>query len=224
MPIVQSGAINNAALIVPDLYVEIVPPQNLVINGVPTNRVGVVGTAPWGPVGVSTIIGNMSMYYAAFGPVMARKYDMGTQVATAVQQGASDFRCIRVTDGTDAKASVVIQTSCITVTALYSGTLGNQVTFTLSAGSGGSTRAVVALPGLQPELFDNITGTGNAFWVNLASAITQGTGPQRGPSQLVTATAGAGTASPTYTESVEPAAKRGPPRFTHATRSLEVCT
>ena len=32
------------------------------------------------------------------------RYDMGTQVATAVQQGAQNFRCVRVTDGTDTAA------------------------------------------------------------------------------------------------------------------------
>ena len=49
MPILQAGSVNNTALIVPDLYVEIVPPQNLILNGVPTNLLGVVGTANWGP-------------------------------------------------------------------------------------------------------------------------------------------------------------------------------
>ena len=51
MPIVQQGAINTTALIVPDLYVQIVPPQSLLLNGVPTDVLGVVGTASWGPVG-----------------------------------------------------------------------------------------------------------------------------------------------------------------------------
>ena len=45
MPIVQQGDINTTALVVPDLYVQIVPPQNLLLNGVPTNVVGMVGTA-----------------------------------------------------------------------------------------------------------------------------------------------------------------------------------
>ena len=56
MPIVQQGSINTTALVVPDLYVQIVPPQNLVLNGVPTNVVGVVGTASWGPVGHPVIV------------------------------------------------------------------------------------------------------------------------------------------------------------------------
>ena len=58
MPIVQQGSINTTALVVPDLYVQIVPPQNLVLNGVPTNVVGVVGTACWGPVGQPVIVGH----------------------------------------------------------------------------------------------------------------------------------------------------------------------
>src|SRR5580704_10210217 len=99
MPVIQTGAVNNAALIVPDLYVEIVPPQSLVLNGVPTNVLGVVGTSTWGPVATPVILGSMSDYYANFGPVIPRKYDMGTQLATAVQQGAQDFRGVRVTDG-----------------------------------------------------------------------------------------------------------------------------
>ena len=96
MPIVQQGSINTTALVVPDLYVQIVPPQNLVLNGVPTNVVGVVGTASWGPVAQPVIVSTMADYAQAFGPIVARKYDMGTQIATAVQQGAQNFRCVRV--------------------------------------------------------------------------------------------------------------------------------
>ena len=48
--VVQIGQINTAALSVADVYLQIVPPQ-LLINGIPTNVVGVVGTAAWGPVG-----------------------------------------------------------------------------------------------------------------------------------------------------------------------------
>ena len=54
---------------------------------------------------------------------MPRKYDMGTQVATAVQQGAGNFICVRVTDGTDTAASLTVLGG-ITFTALYTGSLG----------------------------------------------------------------------------------------------------
>jgi len=196
MPIVQQGAINTTALIVPDLYVQIVPPQSLLLNGVPTDVLGVVGTASWGPVGEPTIIGSMSDYAAAFGAVMPRKYDMGTQVATAVQQGAGNFRCVRVTDGTDTAASINVLGG-VTFTALYTGSLGTQLTLTFSAGSAASTwRMSVALPGQSPEVYDNISGSGAAFWGNLANAVNNGNGVLRGPSQLIVATVLGGVATP----------------------------
>ena len=108
MPISQQGSINTTSLIVPDLYVQIVAPQNLVLNGVPTNIVGVVGTASWGPVDEPSIVGTMADYAQQFGSIIPRKHDMGTQVATAVQQGAQNFRCIRVTDATDTAAYTVV--------------------------------------------------------------------------------------------------------------------
>src|ERR1700733_2775661 len=181
MPIVQQGSINPTALVVPDLYVQIVPPQNLVLNGVPTNIIGVIGTASWGPVGQPVIVATMADYAQGFGPIVARKYDMGTQVATAVQQGAQDFRCVRVSDGTDTAAQAVMPNTTVTFTALYSGSLGNQVTLALTSGSKAYTwRLTISLPGLQPEVYDNIAGSGGPFWRALADAVNQGQGPQRG--------------------------------------------
>src|SRR5579875_998145 len=131
MPIVQQGAVNTTALIVPDLYVQIVPPQNLVLNGVPTDGVGMVGTASWGPVNQPVVVGSMADYARLFGPVVNRKFDMGTQVATAVQQGAANFRCVRVTDGTDTAAYYALSYANgawpAILTAQYSGSLGNQI-------------------------------------------------------------------------------------------------
>lgn len=195
--ITAAGALNTTALVVPDLYVQIVPPNQLALNGVPTNRLGVVGTASWGPVGRATIAGNYNQYQQNFGPVMNRKYDMGTQVAVAVQQGAADFRCVRVTDGTDLAATAVIVATCFTLTGLYTGSLGNSISAIISTGSKvGSFKLVVGLPGLAPEVYDNITGTGNAFWVALAAAVNNGTNQLRGPSQIVVASAGVGTTAP----------------------------
>src|ERR1700710_211397 len=161
MPIVQQGSINTTALVVPDLYVQIVPPQNLVLNGVPTNVAGVVGSASWGPVNQPVVTATMADYAATFGPVVPRKFDMGTQIATAVQQGASNFRCVRVTDGTDTAATYAIFFAAgaypLVLTARYSGSLGNQIGLTLGGGSqAGTWRLTLTLPGLAPELFDNI--------------------------------------------------------------------
>ena len=212
MPIVQQGSINTTALVVPDLYVQIVPPQNLVLNGVPTNVVGIVGTASWGPVGQPVIVATMADYAANFGPVVARKYDMGTHVATAVQQGAANFRCVRVTDGTDTAAQWQIPSTTFVFTAIYTGSLGNQIVATLGNGSRpGTWRLTLTLPGLQPEVFDNIGGTGATFWQNLAAAVNNGVGLQRGPSQLVVANASTTASAPTWFSWPDrPAAPRAP--------------
>ncbi|MCX7382771.1 MAG: phage tail protein [Alphaproteobacteria bacterium] len=195
MPIVQQGSINTTALVVPDLYVQIVPPQNLVLNGVPTNVAAVVGSASWGPVGQPVIVATMTDYARNFGPIVARKHDMGTHVATAVQQGAANFRCVRATDGTDTAAAFIVPNTSFLVTALYTGSLGSQIVIALGAGARtGTWRFTITLPGLQPEVFDNIAGTGAAFWTALAAAINNGQGPQRGPSQILVANA-QGTAS-----------------------------
>ena len=185
MPIVQQGSINTTALVVPDLYVQIAPPQNL------------VGTASWGPVGQPVIVATMADYATSFGPLIARKYDMGTQVATAVQQGAQDFRCVRATDGSDSAAQLTLPGTGFTFTAAYTGSLGNQITLALTSGSQANTfRLTVTLPGLQPEVFDNIGGIGAQFWSALAAAVNTGLGPQRGPSQIVIASAGATSTAP----------------------------
>ena len=174
MPIVQQGSINTTALVVPDLYVQIVPPQNLVLNGVPTNVVGVVGTASWGPVGHPVIVATMADYAQSFGPVMARKYDMGTQVAAAVQQGAQNFRCIRVTDSTDSAAQAVLPGTTVTFTALHTGSLGNRVVLTLSQGSKATTwRLTISLPGLRQYCRD---------WRPILVSFDRGSESRTGPS------------------------------------------
>jgi hypothetical protein len=196
MPIVQQGSINTTALVVPDLYVQIVPPQNLVLNGVPTDIIGVVGTAPWGPVGQPVIVGSMAEYVQNFGPIMPRKYDMGTPVAAAVQQGGQNFRCVRVSDGSDTAAQLGLfynnsSDGPLVLTARYTGSYGNQIGGAFLPGSQPNTwRISISLPGFTPEIFDNIGGTGQTFWQNLVNAINNGQSTQRGSSQLVVASLG----------------------------------
>lgn len=197
MAIVPRGTINTTSLVVPDLYVQIVPPQNLMLNGVPTNVAGVVGTSAWGPTNQPVIIATMADYARSFGAIVPRKHDMGTTVAIAVQQGAQNFRCVRVSDGTDVAAQTLVPGTNASFTALYTGSLGNEINLTLSTGSRpGTWRLRVMLPGFQPELFDNIEGTGSTFWRNLADAINTGQGVQRGASQLVVVSHGGTTANP----------------------------
>ncbi len=196
MPIYQQGSLNTTALSVPDVYVIIVPPQYL-INGVPSNVLGLVGTATWGPVNQPKVAGSMTEWTSIFGPYQNRLYDAGTHAAIAFQQGATAIMGVRVTDGTDTAAASIVQTNCITFTSKYTGSFGNNIQVSISPGSAANSYQVkVAASGLAPELFDNITGSGNAFWVAMANAINNGNSA-RGPSNIVVATAGAGTTAPT---------------------------
>lgn len=210
MTLYQQGSLNTAALIVPDLYVQIVPPQNLVLNGVPTNQIGVVGTASWGPVNQPVIVGSMAAYVTAFGAVVARKYDMATNVATAVQQGANAFRCVRVTDGTDTAASYAFGFSsgayAALMTARHTGSLGNAIIVTLAPGTAqNSWTLTIAMPGILPEVFANIPAASPAgFWQALVNAVNHGTGPLRGNSQLVVATIGTLTTTTPVAVSPQP--------------------
>jgi hypothetical protein len=277
--IVQQGQINTNAQVVPNLFIQIVPPSFTLLNGVPTNVVGMVGTATWGPVNSPAIASGIDDATRQFGPMQARKHDLLTAVfAAALQGGAANLRLVRVTDGTDTAAAAAIRQAGVssavvasggtgyavgntitltggavltvatvnsgavtgvtvttpgsysaipsnpvgqtgtsgsgsgatfnltfatglTLTAMYTGTNGNNMVFTIGAGSNSTPAAptyklTLALPGQVPEVFDNLGGTGNALYQNMAIAINQGQSGLRGPSELVVATAGAATLAP----------------------------
>jgi len=192
----QAGALNLAALTVPGVYVNIVPPTPTFINGVPTDIMGVVGTATWGPVDSPVVVGGVS---AIFGPIQPRLFDLQTAISVAVQQGANNFACVRVTDGTDTAAAASVQSNCLTLTSRYTGSFGDDIVVTIAPGSKvGTFQATVTGPGLQPENYNNIGFglTANALWQAIASAINNGNTSIRGPSQIIVATAGGGTAAP----------------------------
>jgi hypothetical protein len=197
MPIFPLGQINTTALEVADVYIQIVPPQYL-LNGVPSNIGGLVGAASWGPIDQPQTFGSLAQYQAIFGPLKNRAFDMGTWAAICFELGATAIKGVRVTDGSEARATVTVQTSCLTINSKWTGTHGNTTKVYIGPGSRPSTTMVrVSMPGLLPEIFDNLAGSGNALWLAMASAINNGIPGQRGPSQMITATAGAGTAAPT---------------------------
>lgn len=144
------GSFNPTALIVPGLYVQLVPPQLLLLNGVPTNVLGVVGTATWGPVGSPVTVARMTDYAANFGQLLARKYDMGTGVALAIQQGAQNFRCVRVTDGTDTAATLTENGTALdaikSVTVAGTAHVGDILTLTITPNGGSAIPLVFTSP------------------------------------------------------------------------------
>jgi hypothetical protein len=204
--VVPAGTLNLNATQAPNVIVQFVPPSEIPINGVPTNRIGMVGTSVWGPTNVPVIVGGMTDGAQKFGNPQNAKHDLMTGVYVAALNGTNDFRCVRVTDGTDVEATVDILDTApatgMTITAKYTGTYGNQIKVVVGTGSAANTfKITIGVPGLVPEVFDNIAGSGATFWTNAVNAINLGTTGQA-PSTLVFATDGAGTAAPalaTYT-------------------------
>jgi hypothetical protein len=172
--IVQSGQLNLAALIVPGVYIVIVPPQ-LLINGVPTNVVGYVGSASWGPDNQPAVASSYPSYVGQFGNMVPRPYDMGTHVWVAYQYPNSQVvaQCVRVTDGTDTAASGAIQTSCATATSKWTGSGGNNQTVQIvtPGTAANSIKAILTTPNANlVEVFDNILQGVSSL------AVTAGTG------------------------------------------------
>jgi hypothetical protein len=201
MPIYPAGSLNTAALTAPDLYIQIQPPKTRYINGVATDILGIVGVADWGPVGAATLIGSPGDASQQFGAQVVRKYDLCTAIAVSIQGGASNIRAVRVTDGTDTAATTTLKDTAAatgaTLTARYTGTLGNSLSATLSTGSAASSwKLTITLPGVAPEVFDNITGSALPLWTNIVSAVNNGQSGIRGPSQLVVATVGVSILAP----------------------------
>lgn len=131
--IVPANQLNVSALTADDLYISILNPPGY-ISGVPTDVIGVVGTAAWGPVNKAVHLGSSQDGLQNFGPISAASltdpHDLATDLAIAFGQASSQASlegwAVRVTDGTDVAA-----TGSITGTASAAGrgaTIGGTVT------------------------------------------------------------------------------------------------
>jgi len=212
MPVYQAGQLNVTSLQAPDLYVIIQPPGMVYINGVPTDGLGLVGVGSWGPVNAPILgIGTNAQAQQMIGPVTFRAHDLATAAAISVQNFVQNMVLVRVSDGTDTAAAIALKDTAsptpatgMTLTAMYTGVVGNTITASISTGTAPNTfKLSIQRQGFVPEVFDNITGTGATFWTNAVSAVNSGQSGLRGPSQIVVATIGTSTAAPntstTYT-------------------------
>lgn len=130
--LITSGQVNIPALSADDAYIQIVAPPNF-ITGVPTDVIGCIGTASWGPVNVPVHVGSGQDAVMNFGPMSAASltdpYDIATDLFLAFGQSASQATLegwvTRVTDGTDtaSSTSVNMAASATPATATITGTL-----------------------------------------------------------------------------------------------------
>lgn len=144
--IIPAGSFNTSSLQADDLYIQILNPPGF-ITGVPTDVIGVVGTAAWGPVNQPQHMGNPYDALQTFGPISAAAltdpYDIATDLAIAFGQASSQAVLeawgVRVTDGTDLAATGAIAGVATSAAELVTltGTISNgdsyAVTFTQSA-------------------------------------------------------------------------------------------
>jgi hypothetical protein len=182
----------------PGVQIVNVPPQVLAAQPQATNVIAIVGTASWGPTNIAVPLSNPTQCAQTFGPTINRHYDLGMPLYVAWLQGAGNFVVVRASDGTDvaATASWLLSPDTgsefgATLTAKYTGALGNNIRVSLSTGSKVNTlKAQVSLPGIGTEYYNNLPSTtAAAFWPAFVAAINLGQGANGG-SQLVIATLG----------------------------------
>jgi hypothetical protein len=186
----------------PGGYVDVIAPPTYV-NGVPTDIIGVCGTASWGPLNSATLLGSPAEVISSFGGITAAAltdaHDLCTDLIIAFTQAQSQATLaaygVRVSDGTDVAASHTMSDTegspavGGTFTALYSGTLGNQISISVSQGNLSTlvNVTITGFAGSQPEVYPGLPNT-SAFWVAFESATKNGLPNVRGPSQLGTFT------------------------------------
>lgn len=123
--LIQSGALNTAALPVPDLYIQIAQPETLLISGVSSGLLGIIGTASWGPVDVPSLVGSVGQCREIFAGKRSWASNLNVAVDVAVHQGAGQFCLVRVTDGADKVAQASL--GAAQIKARYTGSAGNAV-------------------------------------------------------------------------------------------------
>ncbi len=195
--VIPKGSLNPNSTIAPGVVViESITPG--IVAGVPTSIVGMVGSAPYGPVGSPISISSPSEYQINFGGVQNAKYDLGTPMYAAfLQGGVGSYVGVRVTDGSDMGASTNLTdaqdlpATGVILSAAHTGSIGNTFQANITAGSAPSSYNLsVGRPGYAAELFSNIDASTGAFWANVVSAINNGQSGIRGPSSYVTAATG----------------------------------
>lgn len=128
-----------------------------------------IGSAQWGPINEVKNITNLSEFVATFG-------DDSSSLTLTLIKGADSFfrnggtlKVVRIEDGDAAKATLALQntvTDVITLSGLYKGTYGDNITVTVTANeTTGTNRDVVITDGNSVERYNN---AGQGFSTNAA--------------------------------------------------------
>ncbi len=143
MPVFTAGSLNLASLVVDDVYVVVSPPASTSVKGVDTGIVGLVGTASWGPLNQAISVGSPSELVSNCGPISMGARDLVTDALIQLQHGIGSLRVVRVSDGTDAKATGSLVTAA-KGTVTIAGTFHAGDIITVTVGGVATAYTVVA--------------------------------------------------------------------------------
>lgn len=232
MPLSQQSA---SLLIVPGVYVDILPPLQALNPYINTSLNGFVGVANWGPVDTPVFCDTGASIIAAFGndsigaTTSGGNYSVVEEALNALNEDGNSV-LVRVTDGTDTAAVInlldtatPIAATLVILTARHTGSypMGNAATNTPAAGvrvdsivTGQTYRVTIFFPGAAPSIYNNIVGgTGGVFnptlFINNVIAAVNGTAQNSVPNPYFSASAGSGTHSPQLATVFAPQAGSG---------------
>ena len=159
MPVFLDGQQNLAALSVPAVYADIILPTPFLL-GQPTNLEGLVGVASWGQLNSIIPMSKPSDAAINIGPPVVRSYDISSYISASSQVGGSiGYLGVRVSDGTDTAASLVVQSGAASATgsAVFSSNPANNDTLTLNGTI--VTFVTSGAAGLQVNIGNNLPAT-----------------------------------------------------------------
>lgn len=207
-------SLNIAGLSAPDIYTQIVKPPSYV-RGVPTDVIGLCGTASWGQLNKPVHLGSGQDAVANFGAMSAASltdpYDLATDLFLAFGQATSEATlegwAVRVSDGTDVAALAAIPgAAALLKTATLSGSIAASdvlnIIFTSSSLTGSPITVSVTASGI-----DTLTTLAAKFATAInANTVLKAAGVYATSAVAVVNIYSAAAISPaiTYTSSVSP--------------------
>lgn len=199
MDIITTSNFNASSVRAPGVYIVEKPDAGFRANS-PTDIIGYVGTADWGPMNVPTKVYSPESRAAIFGAFNAKaetdKYDLANAMDIGFTQtaegGAIEQFAVRIGDGTEAKGQItLVDTTAVTplevadVVALFNGDASVKVTLATGTVTNTVTATITGPAGTAVEVYPNLPSVGaGVFSGNFASAINNGTA-LRPPSSLV---------------------------------------
>lgn len=156
----------------------VIPVQPGLPPALPTNMIGQVGGGNWGPVNTPSFYATAAQAAFIWGYsaqiLVNSLWNISLTAAAQIGQPEGTSYCgIRVTDGTDAAATIVLKDgsagTVATLTAVYTGTDGNTATLQINnitgtVGNGGTVQAVVTIANRQAWVSQSFAaGNGSTY-------------------------------------------------------------